>query len=568
MRTILEPVRTWMSGWRSRLCAAARSPSALFAIPMVFLSLLVVGTVRAYTPVPTHDMWEGALLSYFRALEDGFFPETFSFWNEHRIVLSKLLFWLDFEYFGARFIFLIAANIALLLSLWLAFCALARGLIVKREDWYAVCAGLSALLLSWLQRENLDSPFQSQFLFAYLVPLLAFLAMARSMPETARRYWFALALMLGAASLGTMANGLLVFPLLFVMQAVGDAIAGRRSWGRLGLIIVCGTVLTVLWFHAYPGTSSARPTAHDVLIFAATFIAFPFVDFTGTVIAGLAGGALYLAALCYVLYRSWQRRAHLDPHALALLALIAYVLATAVLTAYGRAAELTNAALVSRYATPSLVAWAALALLLAGLMQNRPHTGRFFARTSMAVALVLFPAQMVRPFGDDGPALVHGSLRAALAFELDVPDPKATAWVFHVKSSEQYEVLRDIAAQLAASHRSIFADPMWAEAIGRLGAPAASGYRACENGIEDVSAVPADPRYRAVHGWAVDMRAWRQPRFVYFAADGKIVGVALRGAPRHDVVDIFYPRNGYRGFDGYILASSAARFDVLCPSPP
>jgi hypothetical protein len=128
-------------------------------------------------------------------------------------------------------------------------------------------------------------------------------------------------------------------------------------------------------------------------------------------------------------------------------------------------------------------------------------------------------------------------------------------------------MLRDIAAQLAASRTSVFADPMWAAARARVGTSAAAGYRACENGIEGVSVIPGEQRYRAVYGWAVDLKTRRQPRFVYFAANGKIVGLAVRGAPRYDIVDILHPRNGYRGFDGYVLASSGERFDVLCPSP-
>ncbi|MGE3332597.1 MAG: hypothetical protein AB7I36_03065 [Rhodospirillaceae bacterium] len=567
MRAALASAQSRISFWTPRIWAVVERPSVLCAIPFVYFGLLLVGVVRAYTPVPTHDMWEGALLSYFRALQNGFFHETFTFWNEHRIVLSKLLFWLDFQYFGARFVFLTAANVMLLLSIWVALCALARVLIAERKAWIAVCAGLSALSLSWLQRENVDSPFQSQFLLAYLLPLLAFFAMARAIQEFARIRWFLAALLLGAASLGTMANGLLAFPLLFVMQLVHGIATARQSWGRLTGIAACGVLLTALWFQSYSGTASAPPGGEAFATFAATFIAFPFADLTGSIAGGVVGAVVYLAGLAFGLRGLWTSRVQFDPYVSALMALIAFVFATALLTAYGRAGELDNAALVSRYATPSLVAWAALALLLAVTLQGRARADRLFARAGIVAALILLPVQLTRPLGDDGPALVHGSLRAALAFELDIPDPAATAWVFHVNSSEQYEVLRDIAAQLAAAGRSIFADPMWAEAVGRLGADATSGYRACEHAVEDVSFIPGDHRYRAVHGWAVDLQTLRQPRFIYFAAEGKIVGLALRGAPRYDVMDIFYVRNGYRGFDGYVLASNATAFEILCPAP-
>ncbi len=557
--------RTDRRPWAARVAAAAEDPRVLCAIPLAYLVMDIVGTVRAYTPVPTHDMWEAALLSYLRALENGFLGETFSFWNEHRIVLSKLLFWLDFGVFDARLAFLTIANLLLLLLLWLALCALGRKLISSRETWLIASAGLSALSLSWLQRENLDSPFQSQFILAYLVPLLAFLAMAKALSAPERVRWLVAAMALGTASLGTMANGLLVFPLLLLMQGLNDIHVRRVRWLRLGILFLTGAILTALWLKGYASTATAVPTAGAFLSFAATFIGFPFADLAGSAAVGVLGALIYVAALLFIVLKRWRRL--LEPHGAALLALIGFVLATAALTAYGRAADLANAALVSRYATPSLLAWAALALLFADAFQGRADANRIFARGGVALALIFLPAQVLRPLGDAGPALVHGSRWAALAFELDIPDPKATARIFHVQSSEQYEVLRDIAGQLAASHKSIFADPMWADAIGRLGGPASPGYRACENTVESIASIPGHDRYRLVHGWAVDLATWRQPRFVYFAAEGEIVGLAVRGMPRYDIFDPLYPRNGYRGFDGYVLSAHAGRFAVVCPTP-
>jgi hypothetical protein len=550
--------------WPRKIAGLMERPLFLSAIPAIFLALLLIGALRGYSPVPTYDMWEGALLGYFRLMEDGNPWEFLDFWNEHRIVLSKILFWLDTRYFGTRFLLLIAANIVLLVALWGALCAIARKLVLDRDLWQILCAGIAALSFSWLQRENVDSPFQSQFILAYLVPLLAFFAMANAQVQPARTGRFVAAVVLAAASLGTMANGLLVFPLLIGMQIVVGLASGRWAWGRLGIVASAGVVLTVLWFRDFSSPHGDRATAVDFVIFAATFLGFPFGYLTSSITGGIVGCAVFLALLVLVLHHAWRARTHLDPFFIGLLAVLAYVGGTCLLTAYGRAAINPNAALIGRYATPSLVGWACLLILLGAIYQRRANARRIFAATSIAVALVLFPTQFLRTIGDDGPTMAHGAMRAALAFKLGVPDLRAANWAFHTPSREQYDAVKTWSERISGLEGSIFADPMWDHVIAKIGTDAGTMH-ACKTHVDGVREIPGEFRFRIVEGWAMDEEKVRQPRFIYFAADGKIVGLALRGAPRPDVSDIIDLRGGYAGYYGYVLATNAESFTVVCP---
>lgn len=564
MRAVLAPSK--LGTWTRGLMSLIERPTVLGLIPLVFLVLFLVGVLRAYTPVPTHDMWEGGLLGYFRLMQESFRWEFVSFWNEHRIVLSKLLFWLDTHFFGARFVFLTGVNLVLFVGLWVAFCAAARPLLTDRRLWQLLCAGLGVLAFTWMQRENVDSPFQSQFLLAYLVPLLAFLALAAAARAPERPLRFVTVVLLGVASLGTMANGLLVFPLLVVMQALLDLSAGRRSWLRLGVLLLCGAVLTALWFMDFQGGNSPRPSIAAFLTFVTTLLGFPAAYLTNTTAGGVIGGLVFIALGLVVLVRWWRSRGAVDPNALALLVMIAFVGGTAVLTAYGRAGIHDNAALVSRYATPSMAAWMALAILLAALIQMRAHARRIIAMASVVLGLIFFPTQLLRPLGDDGPSFVHGTMRAALAFKLGVADFEAISWAFPMRSRDMYDYLkRDVVDRLVKMETSIFADPMWDRAIAQVGQQAVTGFHACEHKIEGTAAIPDETRYQAVHGWVVDADAPRQPRIVYFAAEGVVVGFALRGAPRGDVADIIDPKGGYAGFDGYVTSSAPAYLTVVCP---
>lgn len=560
----MAPLSTDAARWRRWLAGLIERSLFLSAIPVIFFVLLLIGAVRGYSPVPTYDMWEGALLGYFRLMEDGNRWEFLDFWNEHRIVLSKILFWLDTRFFGTRFLLLFAANIVLLVALWAALCAIARKLVLDRDHWHILCAGLAALSFSWLQRENVESPFQSQFILAYLVPILAFFALATAAARPERTGWFIVAVALAAASLGTMANGLLVFPLLLMMQITVCITTGRWVWGRLSVVASVGLVLTVLWFRGFTPSQGVAAPFLDFLIFAATFVGFPFGYLTGSITGGIVGCVVFLALLVLVLRYAWRARTHLDPYFIALLATLAYVGGTCLLTAYGRAAINPNAALIGRYATPSLVGWVCLFILLAAIHQHRTNARRLFARTSFVIALVLLPTQVLRPIGGDGPMMAHGTMRAALAFELGVPDLKAANWVFPTPSRAQYDAVKTWADRIAGLKGSIFADPVWHDVISKIGTDAGRMH-ACKTHIDGVGEIPGESRFRSVEGWAVDEEKIRQPRFIYFTAAGKVVGLALRGAYRPDVADIIDYRGAYAGYYGYILATHAEDFTVVCP---
>lgn len=76
------------------------------------IALAILGGARAYTPVPFWDMWEG-LFNFYLLVQSG---DTSVWWaqhNEHRIVLSRLLFWLDIAVFRGAGLFLIIMNYVL-----------------------------------------------------------------------------------------------------------------------------------------------------------------------------------------------------------------------------------------------------------------------------------------------------------------------------------------------------------------------------------------------------------------------------------------------------------------------
>ena len=106
---------------------------------------------------------------------------------------------------------------------------------------------------------------------------------------------------------------------------------------------------------------------------------------------------------------------------------------------------------------------------------------------------------------------------------------------------------------------------MWDHVIAKIGTDVGT-LHSCKTHVDGVrgnSGRISLPALSKVGPWT--KRRFANRGFIYFAADGKIVGLALRGAPRPDVSDIIDLRGGYAGFYGYVLATNAESFTVVCP---
>jgi hypothetical protein len=74
--------------------SSAHSVNLARMLTILMAGLAVAGVCRAYSPVPFSDMWDG-YLHFFMQVSDG---DSGAWWrqhNEHRIVLARLLFWIN-----------------------------------------------------------------------------------------------------------------------------------------------------------------------------------------------------------------------------------------------------------------------------------------------------------------------------------------------------------------------------------------------------------------------------------------------------------------------------------------
>ena len=525
----------------------------LWLAAFVFVALSIAGGVIGYSPVPFWDMWAGVDF-VSRASKEG----LVAWWaqhNEHRIVLSRALFWVDLACFRGEGWFLILMNYVLAATAVALFCQILRERLASQSAMAegALLVPLTIVILSsWLQNENLTWGFQSQFFLANLLPLLAFLLLhwAQVRPDNSMRL-FAFACLAGVASLGSMANGLLTLPLMTFMALTLRI--GRTRTLVLAVLSVCGAALYLHGYRSPPGHGAPIETLqHDPLglvQFALVYLGGPFFHAAGHL--ELVAAAAGLALICLAALAAWRSRSTGGPDSLqwALLMYLVYVIATAFATAGGRLRFGTNAALAGRYQTPVLMAWTALLSLyapqLAGFLRRRP------VRAGLLAALVpvsLLPAQLHAL--DSKEDILFRRLVAALALELGVRDEERVATIFPSLTS-----VLPTATAARQNGASIFGNPELKGARDLIGlTDSLDAPRECVGNWDELTAIPGEDRYVRVSGWAFDPVERRPPKRLHVVGSAtRTVGYALTGQPRGDVAAAVDARASTAGFEGYIL---------------
>jgi hypothetical protein len=414
------------------------------SIVATFVGLAVIGILRSYSPIPIDDDWNG-YLGFYADLLDGKLSAWFAEFGGHRLILARVLFWLDIRYFGGHFVFLIAANLVILCGVIAIFIAYLRRLTSERCVQFVIGATICITAVSWQQAQNLTRGFYgANFFITMLLPLVAFYWLARAR-EQRRFFW--LALLAGFASAWNMANGILVLPLLATL-----ALCIGLNPARIATLAIAGVATIAFYFDfasnvepsilgAYWSTLTGDPIG--AAQYALGFLGNPFyyvvsyplaalryifllfagagqaprqifaenglADYPTTFAVGLyiaqAAGVVLIAATMIVA-RRWFASGREATRG-ALLTFLLFIIITAVACAAGRLTE--SSSISFRYTTPALLAWVALIVLGAPSFNLRPALGIF-----ACVSILLFPVQMLPVFGLRRVAVEHERMLQAM----------------------------------------------------------------------------------------------------------------------------------------------------------
>lgn len=526
-------------------------------LAVMLIAIFVVSTIYGqyinYSPVPIMDYWNGVLSFYVESMQN---PEVW--WvqhNEHRILLSKLFFWLDMRYFGGLSILLLPINTLLLLLIACVMMAYARNLIPERGvgSRTVLAALLVMFCLAWMQNQNIIWGFQSQFILVYLLPLCSFYTLARAQSSSERAWrWRGLAIGLGVASAYSMANGLLALPLLAVLCWFME-----RSLKRVLIVSIVCVLSTLVFFIGYESTVGGSIGLQfllsdplKVLIFSLSYIGNPVYWITGNI-----GAAAYAGACAVILsvFFFWRRKSFSpEPYALALLAFVAYVFGTAGITSIGRAFFDITLSASSRYTTPSLLMWVSLVILFLAKFWG---DGRTVQWVMVSVAALFLPSQMKAFTLDTGMFTPHQKAVAALSLRMYIDEEQAKRQLHpFFTPGEEASLLRARETKV-----SIFsADQEYP--VDQLGMRLAqAGGQPCRGKVDKTRPTDTQKPAVAIYG-GLDASEPANVGYILFGdSQGLVKGIAIAGRDQPG----YGGEAGVRNFDGFLLSNDSFQ-DMRC----
>ncbi|MEX3954879.1 hypothetical protein [Trinickia sp. EG282A] len=525
--------------------------------PAFFIVTTIVGAVRWFSPVPFWDMWDGTLQFYVARLQGAHWSPFFEQANEHRIVLSKVLFWADYRFFGGLSYLLIFLNIVLMFCLWMSLCLAARALMgAHRRLAYLCCALVAVPCFSWLQSENINWGYQSPFYLAYLLPLVALLMMARWIHDR-RNVWFVAATVCGVLSTVTMANGLLALPLLVLMLALSGE---STRWRTATLLLV--TVLTLAaWTYHYHTMPHAGAPFRIMVKFLLMFFGAPFGWlFHNEIVTMLVGATVISASIWLAL--QWGRRVTRDPSYLALALFVVYIGAAGAAATISRSNFGLGAALAGRYETSLMLLYSALLLLFVHLYRERVATLAVVGAISVFVPLMLFAAQL-GTMDQSGPEIARERMQAALALDLGVDDRDTIGSVYPQHTAEQRAQIWRVVANAVRYNLSVFGSSELKTARALLGKPPV-GLKECRGNIDAEAPVVSDTGHVRLSGWVFDEATKQVPKSAYIVSNGMVVGSVLTGIDRPDVQQSIDSKARHSGFQGYAVKADVHNYSIFC----
>ncbi len=520
---------------------------------VAFIVMLRIGVANAYSGVPFWDEWEGSL-----GFIANFGPENISSifvqHNEHRIILFRLIALFNYHVLNGQIWFLVAVNLAILVGI---VHILFRYLYLVLEHKWDVTpqtkiSFISILVIiesSWMQEQNINWGFQSQFLLGIYLPLVAFFLL--------HKYWisgnkgtFSFAILLGVLSAGTFASGIVVLPLMFL-----GAILCKRDRKELLKLSSLSLFLVFLYFQGYstPGQHS-NPLASllfnpfEVLKYAAVYLTSPVIKSFGernfAVILLVLGGLIYATALFF--YRSFIRRNLTSGEGVLVLPIL-FLTSFIGLTALGRANFGARESLASRYTSVTLVFYVLIALVLFSrkLISGKLETNHLWLTLILVISLLL-PSQLDVLSRNN---TAFDQRLSALSLNLGLRDDEQASRIF-----PNLPYLYEIAPKIVLANKGIFGTPLFEKArSGKNIEISDTAIDVCEIRIDKVFP-SADKSFQKVFGWSF-IRSVNQPigDFLVLNSEGKVVGAGISGVIRTDVDTYLNMKNVDAGFAFYLM---------------
>jgi len=550
-----------MSGYADR---AANLALPLLGIAVVVLSLFVVFqtihvAIAIRSPLLQLDEWR--VLPRYLEFMSGELSLLSFLWEDHfghRPALARLLFILDIAVAGG--------TQALTKTVSLILCGLTAALfamLLLRQkqlpmNFRLIGAGLLVLVfLPTQQIYNFFIGWNNAILTTVWFVVFALYLLVTAIKKPARGKWavllFGCALLSGFLATISMANGLLIWPIMFVICA------RFRHWSWATIVALAGAIMITayLWNSQRSGLLLdvlKQPSAY--LQFLAAFLGNPAILLGRT--ASTLFGALALLLVGYQFFRQSWRTDRDSPIVWFLLGVCLFATGTAAMTSLGRltfGAEVGVDAgavgpLALRYYSFISPLWASVLLLgFIQLSQNAENSpGNAWAVLDSAALVVSIGMCAIAYLTGSVPGramfdLHDRSERAATAVVVGAPDPVALKFIYPFPDINIFLSVPYLASNRLSVFRSDVDYFLYQQASSGLHKPLSGGMsrdgKWCVGSIDEINKVAdaghAGATWNQISGWTLNGEMERAADGILFAdAAGRLVGIGRMLRARSD----------------------------------
>jgi hypothetical protein len=532
----------------------------LFSYAFLMISLAVMGGIINYSSIPHWDMWDGTL-NFFARVQSG---DGSAWWyqhNEHRIVLARVLFYVDNYFFHGKSASLVIENYLLVIISGYFFWLYLISNSLRKFSYSNIFAILVICpwLFFWSQDNNLTWGFQVQFFLAQLLPLIALYFLAKSI-DSWKFYWTAC--FVGILSAGTMANGLMILPLMAIYYGIY-----KRLIIKTFILIIISAIVFYIYFKGYHS-----PDGHGKLLdslinnpinymwYFLYYIGSPFYYIfqttnIGKFVAALAGGIILFSTISISLYQLKFSNKR-DPFSSALLFYIYFIFITALLTAGGRLIFGVDQALSSRYTTPAMMAYCALFIIF--VLKYKKGDNFYINKYIFVVYIIISLLMLFFQFKALKPSRDILSVRevAALSLALGISDDDYIGNVY------PYKIQAINIAELAVKKDySIFGLSPYIEVKNKIGLiEPHSHLKKCVGDLDKVELISGENKFVRLNGWISSPENSKYPLLVKISdSKGQTVGFSLTGSRRPDIAEQHGAKYTFSGFRGYLLIGATGK---------
>jgi hypothetical protein len=498
-----------------------------WSVLMVFFS--VWGAISSYSLIPFADQWAN-FYGFYLNVSDGAYQAWLNLELDHMIILSRALYWIDFKFFGGLSIFLILLSYLLTFLSALIFAVLIKKSISQKFLSYGnywIIFFVFPWLFLYMQSQNLIWGYNIHFILINLLPLLVFSLLYLSHIGVNVNTNKSIAIVIGALSVLCAISGLLVLPIMLLYFIFLDK---NKRW----IIILLPLIILTWFFYLHFGTLGHESVGNfefilsnpfEAINFFLLYLGAPFwhlihLNMFGKIAASLFG-LIFVILFCFGIYRELKKK-NRSALNVSMLFFIIFIILSAIAITFGRSKNGLDQALVGRYTTQPIFAWASMMVIyakdLASFYENKSRNF-FYSLLLLIFLMTLNQSKALRLHNYIEPRDLAG-----LAIAMEVNDKKlieGSVW-----SESEYTI--DIARRAKAARIGYF-ELFPFNRIGKT-VTAPKILPQCEGSLGNYLPINTDVKYNRIEGEIYNKLENKAPSFVYIISpDDKVVGYALAG---------------------------------------